>query len=152
MGIGYIALSGFGAKCGLDGWMGEWSGYPLDCYDYQSTCGAKKKNNGQPTRIFCTSKISWNKISDWLPIIFDFGSVNWEEQLKKNTLQVIFVIYVSRALYWPSIFYLQRSSIFHNPDSKEIYHSTVLQKLKLHRPGFSLFSSNFDENCCFYIC
>ena len=34
MGIGYIALSGFGAKCWLgDGWM-EWSGYPLDCYDY----------------------------------------------------------------------------------------------------------------------
>ena len=24
------------------GWMGEWSGYPLDCYDYQSTCGATK--------------------------------------------------------------------------------------------------------------
>ena len=22
MGIGYIALSGFGAKCGLDGWSG----------------------------------------------------------------------------------------------------------------------------------
>ena len=22
--------------------MGEWSGYPLDCYDYKSTCGAKK--------------------------------------------------------------------------------------------------------------
>ena len=36
-GIGYMALWGFGAKC----WM-EWSGYPLDCYDYQSTCGAKK--------------------------------------------------------------------------------------------------------------
>ena len=25
----------------LDGWMGEWSGYPIDCYDYWSTCGAK---------------------------------------------------------------------------------------------------------------
>ena len=25
-----------------DGWM-EWSGYPLDCYDYQSTCGDKDK-------------------------------------------------------------------------------------------------------------
>ena len=25
MGIGYIALLGFGAKCGLDG-VGEWSG------------------------------------------------------------------------------------------------------------------------------
>ena len=32
MGIGYIALWGFGAKC-LSG-VGEWSGYPLDCYDY----------------------------------------------------------------------------------------------------------------------
>ena len=21
--------------------VGEWSGYPLDCYDYYSTCGAK---------------------------------------------------------------------------------------------------------------
>ena len=38
-GIGYMALWGLGAKClsGLD-----WTGYPLDCYDYQSTCGAKK--------------------------------------------------------------------------------------------------------------
>ena len=26
-------------------WMGEWSGYPLDCYDYQSTCGANKYHN-----------------------------------------------------------------------------------------------------------
>ena len=35
MGIGYIALWGFGAKSGT-GWMEwmEWSGYPLDCYDY----------------------------------------------------------------------------------------------------------------------
>ena len=32
MGIGYIALWGFGAKSGT-GWSG-WSGYPLDCYDY----------------------------------------------------------------------------------------------------------------------
>ena len=30
MGIGYIALLGFGAKSGT-GWM---DGYPLDCYDY----------------------------------------------------------------------------------------------------------------------
>ena len=42
MGIGYMAIWGFGAKY-LTGWMGEWSGYPLDCYDYQSTCGAKTK-------------------------------------------------------------------------------------------------------------
>ena len=27
---------------GVDGWSG-WTGYPLDCYDYQSTFGA---NNG----------------------------------------------------------------------------------------------------------
>ena len=33
MGIGYIALWGFGAKSGT-GWVMEWSGYPLDCYDY----------------------------------------------------------------------------------------------------------------------
>ena len=33
MGIGYMALWGFRAKCGtgVDGWM---DGYPLDCYDY----------------------------------------------------------------------------------------------------------------------
>ena len=30
MGIGYMALWGFRAKCRMDGW----SGYPLDCYDY----------------------------------------------------------------------------------------------------------------------
>ena len=46
MGISYMALWGFGAKCwsGVDGveWMDGWmDGYPLDCYDYQSTCGAK---------------------------------------------------------------------------------------------------------------
>ena len=43
----------------------------------------KKKNVVQPTRIFCTSRISWNRISDWLPIVFHFGTENWEEQLKK---------------------------------------------------------------------
>ena len=39
-GIGYMAVWGFGAKCwsGVDGL----DGYPLDSYDYQSTCGAKK--------------------------------------------------------------------------------------------------------------
>ena len=34
-GIGYMALWGFAAKCRMDGV----DGYPLDCYDYQSTCG-----------------------------------------------------------------------------------------------------------------
>ena len=34
IGIGYIALWGFGAKSGT-GWSGlEWTGYPLVCYDY----------------------------------------------------------------------------------------------------------------------
>ena len=33
-----MALWGFGAKC-LSGWV---TGYPLDCYDYLSTCGANK--------------------------------------------------------------------------------------------------------------
>ena len=47
---------------------------------------AKKKNVVQSSRIFCTSGISWNRISDWLPIIFQFGTENWEEQLKKITL------------------------------------------------------------------
>ena len=46
----------------------------------------KRKNVFQPTRIFCTLRISWNRISDWLPIAFRFGTENWEEQLKKITL------------------------------------------------------------------
>ena len=35
MGIGYMALWGFAAKCRMEWmeWM-EWSGYALDCYDY----------------------------------------------------------------------------------------------------------------------
>ena len=44
------------------------------------------KNVVQPMRIFCTSRISWKGISDWLPIVFHFGTENWEEQLKKSTL------------------------------------------------------------------
>ena len=39
---------------------------------------AKKKNVAQPRRIFCTSRISWNRISDWLSIVFHFGTENWE--------------------------------------------------------------------------
>ena len=35
-------------------------------------------------RIFCTLRILWNGISDWLPIVFHFGTENWEEQLKKS--------------------------------------------------------------------
>ena len=50
------------------------------------------ENVVQPTRIFCTSGISWNRVSDWLPIIFHFGTENWEEQLKKTTL------YINRSL------------------------------------------------------
>ena len=35
-----MALWGFEAKC----WSGlDWSGYPLECYDYWSTCGAKNE-------------------------------------------------------------------------------------------------------------
>ena len=52
--------------------------------DQISVLKRKKKNVFQPTRIFCTSKISWNRISDWLPIVFHFGTENWEEQLKKH--------------------------------------------------------------------
>ena len=39
---------------------------------------AKKKNVAQPRRIFCTSRIS-----DWLSIVFNFGTKNWEGQLKE---------------------------------------------------------------------
>ena len=36
MGIGYMALWGFGAKCGTGGVDGDgWSGYPLDCWGWQ---------------------------------------------------------------------------------------------------------------------
>ena len=41
---------------------------------------AKNKNVVQPIRIFSSSRISWNRISDWLPIVFHFGTENWEEQ------------------------------------------------------------------------
>ena len=34
-------------------------------------------------RIFCTLRISWNRISDWLSIVFHFGTENWADQLKK---------------------------------------------------------------------
>ena len=33
-------------------------------------------------RIFCSSRISWIRISDWLPISFHFGTENLNEQLK----------------------------------------------------------------------
>ena len=39
-------------------------------------------------RIFCTSRISWNKTSDWLPIVFHFGTEKWEEQLKKHPVEL----------------------------------------------------------------
>ena len=44
--IGTIALLGWtdellSKTCYWSGWV---SGYPLDCYDYQSTCGATNKN------------------------------------------------------------------------------------------------------------
>ena len=44
----------------------------------------KRKMFFQPKRIFCTSKISWNRISDWLPIVFHFGTENWADQSKKH--------------------------------------------------------------------
>ena len=44
---------------------------------------AKKENVVQPMRIYCTSRISWNRISDWLPIVFHFGTENWADQSKK---------------------------------------------------------------------
>ena len=44
---------------------------------------AKKKNVVQSMRIFCTSRISWNRIFDWLPSVFHFGTGNWADQSKK---------------------------------------------------------------------
>ena len=42
-GIGYMALWGFGAKCR----MSEWSGYLIVCYDFWSTCSAKKRQKNK---------------------------------------------------------------------------------------------------------
>ena len=42
----------------LDGWMGDWViGYPLDCYYYWKTCGAKKSHsiNGQCHTLIVSS-------------------------------------------------------------------------------------------------
>ena len=46
----------------------------------------KRKTLFSQQGSFFTSRISWNRMSDWLPIIFHFGTENWEEQLKKSTL------------------------------------------------------------------
>ena len=51
---------------------------------FRPNFSAQKKNVVQPTRIFCTLKISSNIISDWLLIVFHFGTENWEKQLKKT--------------------------------------------------------------------
>ena len=40
-------------------------------------------------RIFCTSRISWNCNSDWLPKVFLFGTKYLEGQLKNNALYYI---------------------------------------------------------------
>ena len=34
----------------MDGWMNGCSGYPLDCYDYKSTCGAN--GSPKPKKVF----------------------------------------------------------------------------------------------------
>ena len=34
--------------------------------------------------IFFTWRILWNRISDSVPIVFHFGTENWEEQLIKH--------------------------------------------------------------------
>ena len=65
----------------LDGWLGEWSwsGYPIDCLDYQSTCGANLALltnsiwflSHQPTRMvvevanrnYTTKKFGWKKVN-----------------------------------------------------------------------------------------
>ena len=52
---------------------------------FRPNFSAKMKNVVQPTRIFCTLRISWKRISDWLPIVFRFGTENGEEQLKKTS-------------------------------------------------------------------
>ena len=70
---------------------------------------AKKKNVAQPRRIFCTSRISWNRISDWLSIVFHFGTENWEGQLKEppcitGTVRVFQTIF--KCLHFDCLFLL----------------------------------------------
>ena len=55
------------------------------------TVPSKKKTVVQPTRIICTSRISWNRTSDWLPIIFHFGTEILEEQLEKAPCMYIYI-------------------------------------------------------------
>ena len=143
MGIGYIALSGFGAKCGLDGWSMdgwtiehywtllntiehywtlfytiehywilvntiehhgnrlycfirlrckmltgwsgvEWSGYPLDCYDYLSTCGANKSKQifgGMEHLPFCFIHPRWYRFSSCFLMCQEVES----KQIKRNS-------------------------------------------------------------------
>ena len=69
---------------------------------------AKKKNVAQPRRIFCKSKISWNRISDWLSIVFHFGTENWEGQLKEppcitGTVRVFQTIF--KCLHFDCLFF-----------------------------------------------
>ena len=56
---------------------------------FRPNFSAKKKNVVQSSRIFCTSRISWNRVSDWLPIVFHFSTENWERPLKKHPVHDI---------------------------------------------------------------
>ena len=66
-----------GKSTGPDVYTGQYilyiQGGFLNCSAQMPNFSAKKKNVVQPTRIFCTSRISWNRTSDWLPIVFHFG-------------------------------------------------------------------------------
>ena len=64
---------------------------PMILYRVVLFCSArismlKRKTLFNQQGLLCTSRISWNRISDWLPIVFHFGTENWEEQLKKHSV------------------------------------------------------------------
>ena len=44
-----IKAGGSTAICKMSEWTEWMDGYPLDCYDYQSTCGAKDTNTNTKT-------------------------------------------------------------------------------------------------------
>ena len=98
---------------------------------------AKKKNVAQLRRIFCTSKISWHRISDWLSIVFHFGTGNWKGQLKEppcitGTVRVFQTIF--KCLHFDCLFLL----------------CLHLQSLELcgSPSGFSGELSNVPPLCC----
>ena len=80
------------------GWMDGWSGYPLDCYDYQSTCGPGGKHSycsdfrwdifiQNPKSKYCAwkesscSKIKGEVCVDFKFLVLDSSIVRWSQTI-----------------------------------------------------------------------